>query len=213
MKSSKMFVSLIPWVLFTVIAGRAGADFVGWAAAVAGLLTLGIAIKGLTDRTTDGRRSRLKVIDAAGIVTFAAMTALAFTGSHSLRQDIVDYGRGTCAGILAVVMLGSLLFIPFTEQYARESTPRAYWHSPVFRAVNRRISAAFGIAVLVMTAGHFCSGYLESHGGISTGANLILNWVIPVAAILAALKYTDRVRAGSGQAPVAEGSVPSSQTA
>lgn len=200
MKSSKMFISLIPWVLFTVIAGHAGANFVGWAAAVAGLMTLGIAIKGMTDRSADGRRSSLKVIDAAGIVTFAVMTALAFTGSHSLRLDIVDYGRGACALVLAIVMLGSLLFIPFTEQYARESTPRAYWHSPVFRSINRHISAAFGIAVLVMTVGHFYSGYLESHTGLSAGANLILNWVIPVGVILAALKYTDRVTAGAGNA-------------
>jgi hypothetical protein len=123
MKSSKMFLSLIPWVLFTIIAGHAGANFVGWAAAVAGLMTLAIAIKGTTDRTADGRRSSLKVIDAAGVITFGVMTALAFTGSHSLRQNIVDYGRGSCALILAVVMLGSLLFVPFTEQYARESTP------------------------------------------------------------------------------------------
>jgi hypothetical protein len=205
-KSNKMFLSLIPWVLFTVIAGHAGANFVGWAAAVAGLMTLGIAIKGMTDRSADGHRSSLKVIDAAGVVTFAVMTALAFTGSHSLRQDIVDYGRGACALVLAVVMLGSLLFIPFTEQYARESTPRAYWHSPVFRSINRHISAAFGIAVLVMTVGHFYSGYLESHGGITTAANLILNWMIPIGVILAALKYTDRItasasRAGSGTAP------------
>jgi hypothetical protein len=200
MKSSKMFISLIPWILFTVIAGHAGADFVGWAAAVAGVMTLGIAIKGMTDQTADGRRSGLKVIDVAGIMTFGVMTALAFTGSHSLRQDIVDYGRGACALILAIVMLGSLLIMPFTEQYAREMTPRAYWHSPVFRTFNRHISAAFGLAVLVMAAGHFYSGYLESHGGITTAANLILNWVIPVGVILVALKYIDRVRSSANGA-------------
>jgi hypothetical protein len=207
MKSSKMFLSLIPWVLFTVIAGHAGANFVGWAAAVAGLMTLAIAIKGTTDRTAEGGHSSLKVIDAAGVVTFGVMTALAFTGSHSLRQNIVDYGRGSCALILAIVMLGSLLFVPFTEQYARESTPRAYWHSPVFRSINRRISAAFGLAVLVMTCGHFYSGYLESHGGLSNGANLILNWVIPVAVTLAALKYTARITSDTEKGSAARSSV------
>jgi hypothetical protein len=193
MKSSKMFLSLIPWVLFTLIAGHAGADFVGWAAAVAGLMTLAIAGYGMRGRTADGHRSSLKVIDASGVVTFTVMTVLAFAGSHDLRQDIVDYGRGACALVLALVMLGSLLVVPFTEQYARESVPRAYWSSPVFRVLNRHISAAFGIAILVMAAGHFYSGYLESHGNLSTPANLVLNWVLPIAVVLAALKYTDRV--------------------
>jgi cytochrome bd-type quinol oxidase subunit 2 len=191
--SKKMFISLIPWVLFTIIAGRAGADFVGWAALVAGVLTLGIAIKGVSDRTADGSRSTLKVIDVAGIVTFAVMTVLAFTGSHGVREHIVDYGRAACALVLAIVMLGSLLVVPFTEQYAREQVPRAYWRSPVFKSLNRHISAAFGIAVLVMAAGHFVSGWLESRGDLTAILNLILNWAIPILVILRAIKYTDRV--------------------
>jgi hypothetical protein len=197
MKSSKMFISLIPWVLFTLIAGHVGAQFVGWAAVVAGAITVGITVNAMGERTVDGRRSSLKIIDAAGIVTFAVMAVLAFTGSDHFRHDIVDYGRGACALVLAVVMLGSLLFIPFTEQYAREQTPRQYWPSPVFRSLNRHITAAFGAAVLAMTASHFYSGYLESHTGLTTRANLVLNWVIPILLIMAALKYTDRVKGGA----------------
>jgi hypothetical protein len=206
-KSTKMFISLIPWVLFTVIAGRAGANFVGWAAAVAGLMTLAITVRARSERLPDGRRSSLKIIDVAGIVTFAVMTVLAFTGDHGLRQHIVDYGRCVCALILAVVMLGSLLIMPFTEQYAREQVPQQYWGSPVFRAVNRHITTAFGLAVLVMAGGHFYSGYLESSGNLSVRANLILNWVIPIVVILAAIKYTDRVTSGPDEnAPSGAGS-------
>jgi hypothetical protein len=199
MKSTKMFLSLAPWVLFTVIAGRAGAQFVGWAAVIACALTVAIAVKGTRERTADGRRSSLKIIDGAGIVTFAAMAVLAFAGSEDLRRNIVDYGRGACALILAIVMLGSLLIVPFTEQYAREQLPRQYWGSPVFRSVNRHLSAAFGVAVLAMTVCHFYSGYLESHGGLSVGANLMLNWVLPVVFIGAALKYTERVKGSTQQ--------------
>jgi hypothetical protein len=198
MKSSKMFLSLIPWVLFTIIAGHAGSRFVGWAAVVAGLIVVGLTVKGFGDKTPEGDRPSLKIIDAAGIVTFTVMAILAFTGSDSLRGNIVDYGRGACALILAVVMLGSILFVPFTEQYAREQVPRQFWHSPEFKAVNRHISAAFGVAVLAMTVCHFYSGYLESHTGLSSRDNLLLNWVLPVVFVLAALKYTDRVK---GAAP------------
>jgi hypothetical protein len=194
MNSNKLLVSLVPWVLFTIIAGHAGADFVGWAAATAAVVTVVIAVRGLRGRTVDGRRSSLKVIDVAGVVTFAVMAVLAFTGSQGLREHIVDYGRGACALILAVIMLGSLLAVPFTEQYAREQVPVAYWHSPVFRILNRRISAAFGLALLVMAASHFLSGWLESRGDLTAIRNLILNWAVPIVVILAAIKYTERLK-------------------
>jgi hypothetical protein len=199
MHSKKMFLSLIPWVLFTIIAGRAGADFVGWAAVVAGLMVVGIAVKGTRETTPNGSRSSVKVIDLSGIVTFAVLAGLAFAGSHDLRQNIVWYGRGACALVLALVMLGSLLFVPFTEQYARESVPRQYWNSPVFRGINRHISAAFGVAILVMAGGHFLSGYLESNGDLTSALNIILNWVLPVLLVLGALKYTTRVTSGSAE--------------
>jgi hypothetical protein len=202
--SHKMFVSLIPWVLFTIIAGRAGADFVGWAAAAAATMILVIAVRDIRDRTIDGQRANLKVIDVAGLVTFAVMSVLAFTGSHGLREHIVLYGRGVCALILAVIMLGSLLVVPFTEQYAREQVPRAYWHSPVFRVLNRQISAAFGLAVLVMAASHFLSGWLESRGDLTSIRNLLLNWAVPIVVILAAIRYTDRIKGDRAPTRTAE---------
>ena len=57
-----------------------------------------------------------------------------------------------------------------------------------------------------MTVCHFYSGYLESHTGLSTRDNLILNWVLPIVFVLAALKYTDRVK-GASPEPNAEPSV------
>lgn len=192
-------MSLIPWVLFTIIAGRAGANFVGWAAVVAAVVTFGIAVKGTRDLTPKGTRSSVKVIDVAGVLTFIVMAVLAFTGSHGVRQHIVNYGRGACALVLALVMLGSLLFVPFTEQYARESVPQEYWDSPVFRAINRQISAAFAIAILLMAVSHFYSGYRESQHDLSQRLNLVLNWGVPVVVILAAIRYTSRITSDSGE--------------
>jgi hypothetical protein len=198
---NKLLVSLLPWVAFTIVAGRAGANFVGWAAAVATAMTVVIALEGRRRRRADGRRPTLKVIDGAGVVTFAVLTGLAFTGGPDLKRHIVDYGRGACALVLSVIMLGSLFIIPFTEQYAREQTPPAYWHSPVFRALNRRISAAFGLAVLVMAASHFVSGWLASRGDLTTIRNLALNWVVPIVVIGAAIHYTERIKGDRGVHP------------
>jgi F0F1-type ATP synthase membrane subunit a len=96
-------------------------------------------------------------------------------------------------------MLGSLLFVPFTEQYARESVPPEYWHSPLFRVINRHISAAFAVAILVMAASHFYSGYRESQHDLSQRLNLLLNWAVPIVVILAAIRYTSRITSDSAQ--------------
>jgi hypothetical protein len=193
MKSKSMFFSLIPWVLFTLIAGRLGSNLVSWAAVVACLAVIVIVIRSQSERTAKGTRPSLKIIDVSGIVTFAVIAVLAFTGSDSLRDHLADYGRGGCAVVLALVMFASLLVMPFTEQYARESTPPEVWNTPVFRAVNRRISTVFGLVVLAMAASHIYSGYLEAHHELSRRENLVLNWVIPIVLILLALKFVDRV--------------------
>jgi hypothetical protein len=186
MSSNKMFYSLIPWAVFTLAAGHGGTKFVAPAALVATVLALAVAIY-------NTRGSSLKIIDASGVLTFAAITVIAFVSGDPVRRHLVDYGRGSAALILALVMFASLLFTPFTEQYARESVPEQYWHSPVFRAVNRKLTAIWGTAILVMSGGHFLSGHLEAAGELHRRTNLTLNWIVPVLLVLGALKLTRRL--------------------
>ena len=186
MSSNKMFYSLVPWAVFTLAAGHGGTKYVAPAALVSTLLAVAIAVY-------NTRGSSLKIIDASGVVTFAAITAIAFVSGDSVRGHLVDYGRGGAALVLAIVMFASLLFMPFTEQYARESVPEQYWHSPVFRAVNRKLTAIWGTAILIMSGGHLLSGHLEAAGDLHRRTNLTLNWIIPVLLVLGALKFTRAV--------------------
>jgi hypothetical protein len=186
MSSNKMFYSLIPWAVFTLAAGHGGTKYVAPAALVATVLALAIAVY-------NTRGSSLKIIDASGVVTFAAITVIAFVSGDPVRRHLVDYGRGGAALVLAIVMFASLLFMPFTEQYARESVPEQYWHSPVFRAVNRKLTAIWGTAILIMSGGHLLSGHLEAAGELHRRTNLTLNWIIPVLLVLGALKFTRQV--------------------
>lgn len=87
MDAKKLFLSLIPRVLFSVLVQRIGAGAVGFAALAASALSLSFAIR--------HRASGIKIIDTAGIVTFLAMAALAFAGSDALKCDIANYGRAT----------------------------------------------------------------------------------------------------------------------
>jgi hypothetical protein len=50
--------------------------------------------------------------------------------------------------ILGLIILILVPFIPFTEQFARESVPRSRWTSPTFEKINLGLSAARGPCAL-----------------------------------------------------------------
>jgi hypothetical protein len=189
MNPKKMLTSLIPWVAFSLIVERGG----GNAAVFGALAAVAIAAVLLVRSRADG----VKVLDVAGVGTFVALAVMAAAGSDSLRDQIANYGRGGSTLVLAAVMLGSVIVLPFTEQYARESVPRQYWNSPVFRSVNRRISLVWGAAVLVMGCGHLFAGHLQadgnSSGNNSLAVKLVLNWGVPAALALTAMAFTNRI--------------------
>ncbi|HEX4189991.1 MAG TPA: hypothetical protein VHZ06_03280 [Marmoricola sp.] len=196
MKPTNLLLGIAPWIAFSLIADRIGADSVGLAALVAGAGSLVLVIRG-------ARADGVKPIDAAGVVTFAALAVVGFLGGHTLDQNLVDFGRGGSALVLATVMLVSAFTVPFTEQYARAQVDRRYWGSPVFRSVNRRISLVWAGTIYVMAAGHLVQGAL-AHSGSSFNGNLLLNFGLPALLVVGALKLTDKVT-GSEAAPVVSG--------
>jgi hypothetical protein len=194
MSAKKMFLSFLPWIAFSVLANRHGNNGATTACLVSVGLALLLAIK-------QSKNSSLKIIDVTGIVIFGAMTVVAAIGGAAVENRVIDFGLGGASILLGVVMLASTLFVPFTEQYARESVPREYWKSPVFRAVNRRISAVWGVAVLVMGVGPLIAGHFDPASAPKAGArplDLIFNWVVPVLLILWAMNYTKKASAAAG---------------
>jgi hypothetical protein len=193
MNSKKMFLSLIPWVLFSLIINRRGAD----AAAIAALAAAGLSFVFLVKDSQKG----VKVIDVTGVVTFGALALFGLAGGHPASDWIADYGRGSAALMLAVIMLASAVTVPFTESYAREMVPREHWRSPVFRSVNRRISALWGAVVAVMGLGHLLAGAIDPATNPAPGArpvDLVLNWALPIALILFAVKRTEQLSDAAG---------------
>jgi hypothetical protein len=189
MKATNLLLGLAPWILFTVIADHVGTSAVGYAALVACLGSLALAIRG-------HRSTGVNIIDAAGVVTFGVLTVVGLTANHSGQQLLVDYGRGGAAFVLASVMLVSAATVPFTEQFARPQVDPRYWGSPVFRAVNRRISLLWAGLIYGMAICHMTSGYLADHG--ENPRNLLLNWAVPVLVVLVGLKQTERIAGARG---------------
>jgi hypothetical protein len=192
MDTKQILLGFLPWIAFSAISTRVGPGAVGMAALLALVLAVVLVARSIT------RGESVKLIEVTAVATFAAMGVWALVDPAS-DTFLAYYGRGAAALILAVVIAVSLAATPFTEQYARESTPRQYWGSPQFHAINRRISAAWAGAVAVMGIGHLISGVIAvnaaDHGGylVFKPADLVLNWLIPGALILLTVRYSRNV--------------------
>ncbi len=64
------------------------------------------------------------------MVTFAIFTGIAFGADASTSGWVAEYARGLAAAGLSLIAFASLLFTPFTEQYAREQVDERFWNSP-----------------------------------------------------------------------------------
>jgi hypothetical protein len=86
--------------------------------------------------------------------------------------------------------------MPFTEQFAREATPQAYWSSPTFKKINRVLSAAWGLAIVAVGLSRVATAAISGHTGRRL-PELLLSLAVPVVIVIYMLKfsksYPDRV--------------------
>ncbi|WP_405555774.1 hypothetical protein [Streptomyces sp. NBC_01171] len=170
-----VFLSFAPWIIFGVVASPSTWQYAALAALVAALVL----------SAQDLLHGKIRVLDAAGIVFFAVLSVLALALNRSDLLWLETYAQVISNGLVAVVAFASLLYDPFTAQYARESTPRQYWNSPVFRHINRVLTTYWGVTFAIMTA----STWLAIH---FPGQDDWFNWVIPVVLLVIAVKFTQR---------------------
>ena len=133
-----IIIALVPWFLFTIIAEHGTLKIASIAAVV-------IAVAVCFYSARDGGRP--KMIEIAAVVTFIGFTIVAFIADPSVTHWLTRYARAVAAGVLALLVFGSLLFVPFTEEYARQMVPREHWNSPRFKRINRRAHGALGRGV------------------------------------------------------------------
>jgi len=131
------------------------------------------------------RSGHPKLLELAAVATFIAFSIAAFTLSAGNAHWLERYARAIAAGVLALIAFGSLLSVPFTEQYARESVPQEAWSSPRFKATNRKLTTLWACVFAGMVPSHIIAGAIDT-----TRGNLIFNWVIPVALVVYGAKRT-----------------------
>ena len=174
-KAFGIYVALAPWVAFTVLAAHSSMKLASIAALAGSIL---IAAPGVMSR-------KPKLLELGAVATFAVFTAIAFKADAATADWVAKYARGLAAGGLSVLAFASLLFVPFTEQYARESVPERFWNTPKFRAANRRLTVMWGGVFAAMVPFHILAAHVNTRGG-----NLILNWAVPIALVMWGIKQS-----------------------
>jgi hypothetical protein len=168
-----IFIALAPWIVFTLLAAYASLKL-GSSAALAAAVV--IAVPGV-------RTGRPKLLEVGAVVTFIGFLAVAFLADGATAHWVARNTRGIAAAILSLISFASLLFTPFTEEYARESVPEQYWGSPKFEAINRKLTAMWACVFAAMVPFHAIAGAIDT-----TRGNIIFNWAIPLAPVLWAIK-------------------------
>ncbi len=133
-----------------------------------------------------------KILNSCSLALFAVLGVLGFALGGSDDRWLATWGGAGVGIILGLIILILIPVMPFTEQFARESVPQAYWSSPVFKKINRVLCAGWGAAIFVLGS---CRVAAAGLGG--RGPELLLGLVVPGVIILYMLKfsksYPDRV--------------------
>ena len=170
----QVLIGFAPWIAWWVLAAN---DTYKEAALVALVLAVIIQLWGLTH----GREP--KILDLASILWFVIIEVVAFTASAS---DLGHYAQPASNAALTLIILVTILIgRPFTEEYARETVPREYWETEAFKSTTSTIAWVWFFALLVGTATSFIPTDLGSTAETWT------QWIIPVGAIVLAVKFTE----------------------
>lgn len=187
MKAQNLLLAFSPLILFTLAGHLLGAPLVGWAALVSAALALVILLVGL--------RNGVKLVTAVSMIVFGGLAALALLGGPDGASIVTEFGSGICALLLGLVMLTSVVTVPFTVSYARTSVPREYWDRADFKTINAKLSLVWAGVVIGIGLSRLANGALTAISGdhVGTVLRIGLSWGVPVVLVLAGLRYTKQL--------------------
>lgn len=201
MKNLGVLLGFIPWIVFDLASERFAANGVGWAALIAVALTLASVL-------ANARKHGPKILNLGTLVLFGAIAVVGFIGDAGTDRWLYFWGVPLVGVVLGLYVLATVPVMPFTAEYARQGTPRQYWGSPTFVRINRVLSTAWGVAILVMGLMSVAVTALGDNTRVLQDdqfVDLALNWILPIAIIWFMVKFTatypDRVTGRSGDAP------------
>jgi len=192
MKSLTLILAFLPLVVFSLLARFLPHGYIG----IAGLAAAAVALVAIA---TSHPVWPPKILNTCSLGLFTLIAILGFTLGKNDDRWLATWGGAGVGIILGLIILALIPVVPFTEQFARESTPEAYWSSPTFKKINRVLSAAWGVAIFAIGLSRVAAAAIDGHTTRRLPETL-LGLVVPVVIILYMLKfsksYPDRVAVG-----------------
>jgi hypothetical protein len=198
MKSLTLILAFLPLIAFSLLSRFLPHGYIGIAGLAAALIAL-IAI------ATSHPVWPPKILNTCSLVLFALIAVLGFTLGKADDRWLATWGGAGVGIVLGLIILALVPVMPFTEQFARETTPQAYWASPTFKKINRVLSTAWGLAIFAIGLSRVAAAAIDGHTTRRLPETL-LGLAIPVVIVIYMLKfsksYPDRVTHEPAAAPV-----------
>jgi hypothetical protein len=182
MKPLPLILSFLPLIAFSLLTRVLPSGDVGVAGLVAALCA---AVATVAVRPVWPP----KILNATSLVLFTALAVAGFAGSADTDRWLATWAGSGAGLVVGFVILALIPVMPFTEQFARQSTPRAYWGSPTFKKINRVLSAGWGAAIFASGLSRVAAAVVERSDSHRV-ADLLLGTAIPVVIIIYMLKFT-----------------------
>jgi hypothetical protein len=182
MKSRSIIVAFLPLIVFSLMARFLPTDAIG----VAGLAAAAVAVVVmLTSRPIWPP----KILLCCSFVVFAVFATLGFVTGTNDERWLGNWGGAGVAIALGLLILALIPLMPFTEQFARESVPREQWASPTFKAINRVLSKAWGLAICALGVSRVIAVAINGNT-TKRLPEVLLGVVVPILIIVYMLKFT-----------------------
>jgi hypothetical protein len=172
------FAGLAPWIVMSLLSGPGRFE-----ESVSTALGLSILLIYLRLR----RGGSLKPLEVFEVAFFGSLALIGLLASEDLTRWLEKWSGEVSSLALAAFTLGSLLVgNPFTLPYAKETTPREYWDSPIFLSINRMITLVWALAFTVAAAaGLYGNTVLDQPDNFWTA------WIVPIGAMLFAFSFSE----------------------
>ena len=182
MKPLPLILSFLPLIAFSLLARLLPHGDVGVAALTAAVIAViaAVAVRPVWPP---------KVVNATSIVLFTVFAVVGFAGSAGTDRWLATWAAAGVALVMGLVILALIPVMPFTEQFARLSTPQAYWSSPTFKQINRVLSVAWGVALIAVGASRVVAVAVNGHTTRRL-PDLLLGLVIPGLILTYMLKFS-----------------------
>lgn len=172
------FAGIAPWILMSVVSGPGRFEEAASAALGLALLTLWVGSR---------RGVPVHLLEAFSVTYFGVMAVLGLLAPDSVISWLELWAAELSNIALAVFAIFTVLIRrPFTLAYAKDTTAREHWDSPMFLKINYVLSAVWAGAFLF-------SAVVGAYGGavLRDNDNFWTAWILPLAAVIFAGAVTE----------------------